>query len=67
MDFIVPQNDNTARDGGGNAGPVAVYKSLLVRGPEVLGNLWEKAGRAGRLRVMREETTSHLNSFHFSA
>jgi hypothetical protein len=29
-------------------------ESLLTRGPEVLGNLWDKAGRAGRLEVMRE-------------
>jgi hypothetical protein len=29
-------------------------ENLLARGPEVLGNLWDKAGRAGRLEVMRE-------------
>lgn len=29
-------------------------ESLLARGPEVLGNLWDKAGRAGRLEMMRE-------------
>ena len=28
--------------------------SFLVRGPDVLGSLWDKAGRAGRLEVMRE-------------
>lgn len=28
-------------------------KSVLERGPEVLGNLWDKVGRAGRLEVMR--------------
>jgi hypothetical protein len=26
-------------------------KSFLARGPDVLGNLWDKAGRAGRLEV----------------
>ena len=29
-------------------------ENLLARGPEVLGNLWDKVGRAGRLEMMRE-------------
>ena len=48
-----PQIDNTAQDSGDNAGPAVVGKRTL---PEVLGNLWDKAGRAGRLEVMREVT-----------
>jgi hypothetical protein len=47
----VPQIDNTSRDGGSDAVPAMVRKSLLARGPEVL---WDKAGRVGRLEVMRE-------------
>jgi hypothetical protein len=53
-DSFVPRIGNTARDGGGNAGPAVGGKSVLARGPEILGNLWDKAGRAGRLEVMRE-------------
>ena len=32
----------------------ATGKCVLMRGPEILGNLWDKAGRAGRVEVMRE-------------
>jgi hypothetical protein len=59
-DFNVPQNDNTARDGRGNAGPAAAGKSVLVRGPEHLGSLWDKAGRAGRLEVVVFDMVSTL-------
>jgi hypothetical protein len=54
VDSSVPHIDNTIRDVGGIAGPAAPRKSGLARGPDVLGNLWGKASRAGRLEVMRE-------------
>ena len=46
--------DTTTGDGDGNTTPVIAGKSFLVRGPDVLGSLWDKAGRVGRLEVMRE-------------
>ena len=53
-DLNVPRNDNTARDGRGNAGRAAAGKRVLVRGTELLGKLYDKAGRAGQREVMRE-------------
>ena len=44
--FIVPHLDTATGGSDGN--------SFLTRGPDVLGSLWDKAGRAGRLEVMRE-------------
>jgi hypothetical protein len=31
-----------------------VERDLVVKGPEILGNLWDKAGHCGRVEVMRE-------------
>jgi hypothetical protein len=33
---------------------MAARTGFLARGPEILGSLWDKAGRAGRLDVIRE-------------
>jgi hypothetical protein len=33
---------------------MAARTGFLARGSEILGSLWDKAGRAGRLDVMRE-------------
>ena len=52
--FIVPHLDTTTGGSDGNTTPVTAGKSFLTRGPDVLGSLWEKAGRAGRLEVMIE-------------
>jgi len=45
--------DNTSRDDESGAS-AATGKCILASGPEILGNLWDKAGRAGRVEVMRE-------------
>lgn len=45
--FIVPHLDTTTGGSDGNTTPVTA-------GPDVLGSLWDKAGRAGRLEVMIE-------------
>lgn len=36
------------------SGLAYVERDLVVKGPEILGNLWDKAGRCGRVEVMRE-------------
>jgi hypothetical protein len=52
--FIAPHSDTTTGDGHGNTTPAAAGKSFLAKGLDVLGSLWDKTGRAGRLEVMRE-------------
>jgi hypothetical protein len=49
-----PTNDNATRDRDGCKGSMAARTGFLARGPEILRSLWDKAGRAGRLDVMRE-------------
>jgi hypothetical protein len=46
--------NNTPRDGESDAASAAIGKGFLTKGPEILGSLWNKAGRAGREEVMRE-------------
>jgi len=50
---LLPHPDNTSRDDESEAS-TAAGKCVLKRGPEILGNLWGKADRAGRVEVMRE-------------
>jgi hypothetical protein len=50
---LLPHTDNTSRDDESDAS-TATGKCVLTSGPEILGNLWDKAGRAGRVEVMRE-------------
>lgn len=33
---------------------VGTERGLIVKGPDILGNMWDKAGRAGCVEVMRE-------------
>jgi hypothetical protein len=40
------------------SGPAYVERVLVVKGPEILGILWDKAGRCGRVGVMREALSS---------
>jgi hypothetical protein len=47
-------DNNALRDGDGGEGSTAAGKGILAKGPEILGSLWDKARRAGRLNVMRE-------------
>ena len=49
-----PTNDNATRDRDGCEASMAARTGFLARGPEILGSLWDKAGRAGRLDVIRE-------------
>jgi hypothetical protein len=49
-----PTNDNATRDRDSCKGSMAARTGFLTRGPEILGSLWNKAGRAGRLDVIRE-------------
>ncbi|ERF68058.1 hypothetical protein EPUS_09458 [Endocarpon pusillum Z07020] len=37
-----------------DAVPAGTERGLVVKGPDILGNMWDKAGRAGRVEVMRE-------------
>jgi len=52
--FIAPHSNTTTGDDHGNTTPATAGKSFLARGPDVLGSLWDKAGRTGRLEVVRE-------------
>ena len=36
------------------SGLAYVERDLVVKCPDILGNLWDKAGRCGRMEVMRE-------------
>lgn len=47
-------NDNATRDHDGCEGLTTARTGFLTRGPKILGSLWDKAGRAGRLDVIRE-------------
>jgi len=42
------------RDSGHETGPVDKGSRLAVQGPNILGIMWDKASRAGRIEVMRE-------------
>jgi hypothetical protein len=49
-----PRGNNTPRDDESDAASAATEKEFLARAPELLGSLWDKAGRTGRVEVMRE-------------
>jgi hypothetical protein len=54
-----PTNDNATGDRDGGEGLTAARKNFLARGSEILGTLWDKAERAGRLDVIREGYIRH--------
>ena len=46
--------NNTPRDDESDVASASTGRCFLTRCPEILGSLWDKAGRAGRVEVMRE-------------
>lgn len=46
--------NNIPRDNESDAASAATGKGFLTKSPEILGSLWDKAGRAGREEVIRE-------------
>jgi hypothetical protein len=42
------------QDSDCDAVPIGTEGGLVVKGPDILRNMWDKAGRAGRVEVMRE-------------
>jgi len=46
--------NNTPRNDESDTASATTGKGFLTKGPEILGSLWDKAGRAGREKVMRE-------------